>query len=259
MLKLSIITINYNDKAGLERTIKSVQNQTATNYEHIIIDGASTDGSKNVILEHQSGFSYWVSEPDTGIYNAMNKGIKMAKGEYLLFLNSGDDLVDKHALKKVSKYIVEADFICFNINVIDFNIKTIKKCPQELTFSYLYEDVPPHQSTFIKRKIFNRIGYYDEHLKIVSDWKFFIIAVCKKDATYKYIDTVFSNFYNDGISSLKENRIQLREERSQVLTQEFSVFIHDIKQLKASQEKLKHLRCSKKLNLLIKLGLIHKF
>ncbi len=98
---LSIITINYNDKFGLERTIKSVQEQTFTNFEHIIIDGGSTDGSKEVIEANKNSFSYWVSEPDKGIYNAMNKGIKEAKGEYLFFLNSGDHLNGQNALDKI--------------------------------------------------------------------------------------------------------------------------------------------------------------
>ena len=89
-MKLSIITINYNNREGLKKTINSVINQTFRDFEYILIDGGSEDGSKEIILQHEAQFSYWRSEKDHGIYNAMNKGILAAKGDYLLFLNSGD-------------------------------------------------------------------------------------------------------------------------------------------------------------------------
>jgi glycosyltransferase involved in cell wall biosynthesis len=97
---LSIITINYNNLSGLEKTIQSVLNQTLKNFEFIIIDGGSTDGSKEYNQEKNEFIDCWVSESDNGIYHAMNKGIKMAKGEYCLFLNSGDYLVDSEVSKK---------------------------------------------------------------------------------------------------------------------------------------------------------------
>ena len=96
-----IITINYNDAAGLKKTIDSVINQTYTEFEYIIIDGGSSDSSLQIIKENANQINYWVSETDKGIYNAMNKGIEAAKGEYLLFLNSGDYLLDSLVLKKV--------------------------------------------------------------------------------------------------------------------------------------------------------------
>ena len=98
-LLISIITINYNNKSGLSRTIESVINQTYSNIQYIIIDGASTDGSKKIIKKYEHHISYWISEPDSGIYNAMNKGVDKAVGDYLLFLNSGDYLHGKHSKK----------------------------------------------------------------------------------------------------------------------------------------------------------------
>ena len=97
-MKLSIITINYNNREGLKRTIESVVNQTFTDFEWILIDGGSTDGSKELIEQYSNRFSYWVSEPDNGIYNAMNKGLRAAKGDYLQFLNSGDRLYNAQSL-----------------------------------------------------------------------------------------------------------------------------------------------------------------
>ena len=89
-MRLSIITINYNNREGLRKTIESVVNQTYRNFEYIIIDGGSTDGSVEVVKEYADRISYWVSEPDNGIYNAMNKGVLAANGKYIQFLNSGD-------------------------------------------------------------------------------------------------------------------------------------------------------------------------
>ena len=100
-MKFSIITINYNNCEGLRRTIESVVNQTCHDFEYIIIDGGSTDGSVDVIKQYADQIDYWVSEPDKGIYNAMNKGVAVAKGEYCLFLNSGDSLHNNSALAKV--------------------------------------------------------------------------------------------------------------------------------------------------------------
>ena len=94
-MKLSVITINLNDAEGLQKTLRSVwERQSFTDFEHIVIDGASTDGSVEVIKKYADKLAYWVSEPDKGIYSAMNKGIVRARGEYLLFINSGDWLAD---------------------------------------------------------------------------------------------------------------------------------------------------------------------
>ena len=100
-LKLSIITVNLNTLEGLKRTYESIVSQTFKNYESLVIDGGSTDGSKEFIEQHQDKFSYWCSEPDKGIYNAMNKGIVRAKGEYLNFMNSGDCFASENTLTEV--------------------------------------------------------------------------------------------------------------------------------------------------------------
>lgn len=256
---ISIITVNYNDKIGLERTLKSVQSQTYTNFEHIIIDGGSTDGSKALIESNKTHFSFYLSETDNGIYHAMNKGIKAAKGDYFFFLNAGDDFIDSSSLKKISTYFDTQDIIYFNINVIDNDKNYIKKCPDEMSFSFLHNDTIPHQSVFIKRSLFEKVGHYDESLKIVSDWKFLILVLIKYNATYKHIDAVFSNFYRGGISSFEENKVLINKERQQVLESEFSVIMNDLKENFKLQRIIRTLRKSRKIKLLIKLGLINKF
>ena len=106
MAKYSIITINYNNADGLRRTIESVVSQTFDDYEYVIIDGGSTDGSVDVIKEYENKISYWVSEKDGGIYNAMNKGVKASNGEYLIFMNSGDVFYRDKVLEDIMPYLL---------------------------------------------------------------------------------------------------------------------------------------------------------
>ena len=110
-MKLSIITINYNNAIGLKKTIESLIEQSYQEYEYIVIDGGSDDGSKEVIWESLRYVSSWCSEKDTGVYNAMNKGIMRATGEYLLFLNSGDYLYDSTVLEDVTSTLSGEDII----------------------------------------------------------------------------------------------------------------------------------------------------
>ena len=146
-LKLSIITINYNNAAGLKKTLDSVASQTCTDFEHIIVDGASTDGSVDIIREYENTLASclsplasrlkWLSESDTGVYNAMNKGIKLAKGEYLLFLNSGDYLVEESVLDKVFANDCVADILCSRCNVSDKGrVVWTSNPPKNITFGF---------------------------------------------------------------------------------------------------------------------------
>jgi glycosyltransferase involved in cell wall biosynthesis len=258
-LKLSIITINLNNKAGLQRTVESVQNQTSTNFEHIVIDGHSKDGSKEYIEANKEQFDYFVSEPDFGVYNAMNKGIKKAKGDYLFFLNSGDEFINADSLENISKNLNEKDIIYFNINRIGENNVGLKTAPEKLSFSYLHNDLPPHQSTFIKKGLFDTIGGFDESLKIVADWKFLITALIKHNASYKYVNEVHTNFYLGGISSSPESEKLMNEERERILNSEFPILMNDLKRYFELNRILRNLRKSKKLKLLVKLGFIDKF
>jgi len=218
---ISIITINYNDKLGLEQTIKSVQNQESSGYEHIIIDGNSTDGSKTIIEKYKFLFSYAISESDTGVYNAMNKGIRVAKGKYLLFLNSGDVLHSKHVIHQVKSYLdTNLDLYFGNIFKIypDGNkVKDLGLKDNKITLSSMCFNTINHPSAFIKKNVFDHFGLYDENLKIVSDWKFFLIAFGLNNSSYKYLDIDITNFKMDGIST--NNLEQLNLERQTVLNE----------------------------------------
>ncbi|NMH86354.1 glycosyltransferase family 2 protein [Flavivirga algicola] len=232
MLKLSIITVNYNNYNGLKRTIESISSQNVSDFEFIIIDGNSTDESVALIKESSMYISNWISEPDNGIYQAMNKGVSMAKGEYLLFLNSGDHLFESNIISTSLDHLKGDDFICFDIECVLSNDSCIKKHPDNLDFSYLFSDTFAHQSTFIKRNVFEKVGYYDESLKIVSDWKFFIQSIVFHGCSYKAIHKTLSTYYLDGISATAEGTFNRREEREAILKNEFSIFYNDYRRLK---------------------------
>jgi glycosyltransferase involved in cell wall biosynthesis len=259
MPKLSIITINYNNLEGLKRTVASVVSQTWQEFEYIIIDGGSTDGSAKYIESFNDNFDYCVSEKDSGIYNAMNKGIKVATGEYLLFLNSGDHLYDNTVLEKNHQLIIEKDLVYFNLNIVDVVRSYIRKYPSKLLFSYLMYDTLPHPSTFIKSTLFDKVGKYDENFKIVSDWKFFIESVCIENASYIRIDNVMSTFYLGGYSSDINNQNLIAEEKKEVLESNFSAYLEDIQELNKQKATVDSLKTSKKINLLVKLGMLNKF
>ncbi len=221
--KLSIITVNLNNAAGLQKTIESVVNQTFTDYEYIIIDGGSTDESKEIIEKYAAQITYWVSEPDKGIYNAMNKGILKAKGEYCLFLNSGDWLFNEKILSDVFINFPEYDIVYGN--GYSFSKKyVIKKyeIPEKLKLSYFYSDSIFHASTFIKKELFNKYGLYNEENKIVSDWEFFIKTIFINNVVSKKIPYEISVIEEGGISRSPENKPLLQKEIEKVLRNYFS-------------------------------------
>lgn len=258
-MKLSIITINYNNLKGLKKTMSSVINQTWQEFEYLIIDGGSNDGSAEYIESQSKHIDYWVSESDKGIYNAMNKGILKATGEYLLFLNSGDHLFSDMVLEKNWHTIGNYDLIYFDIQTIGIGISEISSHPDKLDFSYFYEASISHPGTLIRAKLFNSVGLYDENYKIVSDWKFFITAIFNFHCSYIKINDIISIFYLDGISSKLSNNKILLSERQQVLDSDFKNYIEDFRELYQLRKTVLSLRKSKKIGLLIKLGLIQKF
>ena len=216
-MKLSIITVNLNNREGLQKTIDSVVSQTFRDFEWIVIDGGSTDGSKELIEQYADHFAYWVSEPDKGIYNAMNKGIKVAKGVYLQFLNSGDWLCDSEVLEKVFGKERSAD-ILYGYMLVEgsksFSCSAMMK--QVLHWTDFIGNTLPHQASFIKRVLFEKFGFYDETYKIAGDTKFFIKAIVWEKATYEFVPEKIATFQPGGISSnelrFEERDVRLRNE-----------------------------------------------
>lgn len=208
----SIITINYNNQEGLERTIKSVISQTFFDYEFIIIDGGSTDESVNVIKTYKDKINYWVSEPDNGIYNAMNKGIKKANGEYLNFMNSGDCFYKEDILKKVYYEIGEDILAGF------FYIGKEKLWGPRSSKIGLVDFINGslgHQASFIKKDLF-KLQLYDESLKIVADWKFFIYVLIECNCSFKKMDFIVARVEDGGASSIPSD---VYAERDSILSE----------------------------------------
>ena len=199
-MKLSIITVNLNNKEGLKKTIESVINQTCFDkVEYIIIDGGSNDGSADVIKEYEKYITYWCSENDKGIYNAMNKGITASTSDYLLFLNSGDYLKDSNVLERIFPYL-EYDIVYGNEWKVNEKYKAPyeAKYPDKLDECFFRKTSLPHQSTFIKSKLLKEKPYC-ENYKIISDWKFFIEAF-RSGCTYKHMPFIVSVYDCSGFS-----------------------------------------------------------
>ena len=213
-MKISIITINRNNADGLKQTLISVAEQTATDFEHIVIDGASTDHSVDVIKQF-THFAYSVSEPDTGIFEAMNKGIIQAKGDYCLFLNSGDYLENPNIISTMLPHLNGEDIIYGNmIN------KTLKgemqriTYPCEITLNRFVLASIPHPASFIKTSLLKQLGLYRTDFRIVSDWAFFLEAIFKHGASYKHVPVFVTVFPLGGMSTnplCKKTELEERE------------------------------------------------
>lgn len=198
--------------------MRSVVSQSFDDYEYIVIDGGSTDGSCEVVRKYADRLTCWTSEKDTGIYNAMNKGIMMAKGDYLLFLHSGDCLINHEILGKIMLANHAEDILFGDIEYVDpdSGARKITQLPDQIDLYYLYRFSLWHQSSFINRELFKSVGLYNEGNKYVSDWEFFFNSILFHNATCRNVGHVVTRFdlYN-GISFLMSE--ESRKEKSAIL------------------------------------------
>ena len=243
-MKLSIITINYNNTEGLHRTLESVAAQTYPHIEHIIVDAASTDGSVDIIKAYADSSKHsviWSSEKDSGIYNAMNKGIEVALGrrivnsfnrsersedknkvlpDYVQILNSGDVLAASDVVERMIAAIEKAEYpelLYGNMIKKDYATGKILGKSGDVEYSLLqyYRATLNHDCCYFRRDLFDKYGLYDENLKIVSDWKWFLQAIGLGDVKPVYVDIEVTIFDASGIS---ESNLELRnKERRQVV------------------------------------------
>jgi glycosyltransferase involved in cell wall biosynthesis len=224
-MRLSIITINLNNADGLRKTLESVKNQIFRDFEFIVVDGNSTDDSLIRIREFEGELNEqpanprrfrWISEADNGKYAAMNKGIRMAIGEYLLFLNSGDYLYTPEVLEEFFALNYDEDIVSGAVETFSAFHKDRKvynnSNPEKLSLNTFLNVSLNHQGTFIRRSLFTKFGLYSEDFSIVSDTEFFLKTICFGGVSYRIIYKVISCFNIDGISS--SNR-DLRSEESQ--------------------------------------------
>ena len=249
--RISVISINRNNRAGLERTMNSVFGQTFTGYEYVIIDGASTDGSADLIRGHADRLAYWISEKDTGIYNAMNKGIRHSRGEYLLFLNSGDFLYDSGKLQSVADQGLAEDVIFGDLKYEDED--TPLYLPDTVSLDTFLGTSIGHGASLIKRALFDRYGLYNENNKMVSDWEFFIEVFIRHHCTYRHVKQVFAVYQGGGLSVSRTQQEAQDEERRTALKRIFPEFYDLIMENRALKEKLASYEQSRVIQFLKKL------
>ena len=247
-MKLSIITINYNNAEGLRKTLASVASQTYCNIEHIIIDGGSTDGSVDIIrdyentikrsvtIEHPTIQVKWSSEPDKGIYNAMNKGIRKATGDYVQILNSGDLLAAPDVTERMmvaldslntkrSTLNEDAISILYGNMLKSYDGKTIihrDTCGGDMytpeSFLYFYKGTLNHDCAYICRDLFEKYGLYNEQMKICADWEWYVRAIALGGEKAVYTDIDVTIFDMNGISeSNGKNAELITKERREYL------------------------------------------
>lgn len=242
-MKLSIVTINYNNVGGLRKTLASVAAQTYRDIEHIVIDGGSTDGSIEVIKDYVNQLKIedrrlkidWVSEKDNGVYQAMNKGVKRATGDYILVLNSGDVLAASYVTERIMDVLMqgksdevrdkcEIDLLLGNIiqvysggkkkkEGVKCNIYGVKPSPMDVSMLTFYSGTVPHDAAFIRRNLFEKYGYFDEKMKICADWKLYLDMIALGGVQPWYVDIDVVLFDMSGISNTQNER-RLAERRA---------------------------------------------
>ncbi len=221
--KVSIITICYNEKSDIINTCNSVVSQMYKNYEWIVVDGGSTDGTLEILQEYSFHIDKLVSEKDKGVYDAMNKGIELATGEYVLFLNGGDFLFANDVLDNVfvdSKYTGE--ILYGNCCVLHKDrSKVILEYPERFNKFYFLDNCINHQSTFIKKSLFDKYSLYDLTYKILADYEKWLCFIENK-VVYQKIPFVISNFkWFDGLSSQEKTKNLTNEEKEKIIKKYF--------------------------------------
>lgn len=211
----SIVTVCYNNIEGLRKTMDSVFIQDYKDYEYIVIDGGSQDGTKELLTEYSDKIAFWCSEPDGGVYPAMNKAIGHCNGRYLLYLNSGDIFHDNHVLTEVSKIKKDVDFIIgLNVRMDNGHVSHAHKHD---IFMQLYTDNLSHQAVFIKKDVMETHKYSDEY-KLISDYVLWTQCIILENASYYQTDIVVSDEDMTGLSvfSLDKLKMELKTFRDSV-------------------------------------------
>ena len=211
-MKVSVITVCYNSAKTIQKTLASVLAQNYDDYEYIIIDGASTDGTLDIIKEYEPGFSgkmRYVSEPDSGIYDAMNKGIRLAEGDFIGIINS-DDFLEADSLNEIGEMISKypkADIIYGSIKSLHHNggIEISRRPHQDLPY-----DTMAHPGCFISKAAYEKYGYYSNEYKIAADYEL-LLRMYLHGALFQAVDCIVANFTFDGLSSRHWLRAELEK------------------------------------------------
>ena len=219
---ISIITVSYNASATIEATIKSVLSQTFKNFEYIIVDGDSTDGTKELIKEYASHLSYWISEPDKGIYDAMNKAVGYAKGQFVYFIGADDIFIDSGVLEKVQLYLIDKTKIYYgNVffkkrqNIYDGKFNAIKLVTRNIS----------HQSIFYPRSVFD-VFHFNTRYNIFADYDLNLKLYNTKQYDFCYINVLISLFNDQGSSGSNNIDYNFEMDRLDIIKSNFNYFIY---------------------------------
>lgn len=228
--KFSIVTVCRNEVEKIRSTCESICAQTFTDFEWIIIDGASTDGTLDVLEEYRMRTTVLVSEPDNGIYHAMNKGISHAKGEYIIFMNGGDYFAETLALEKVTQ--APQSSIIYGDLLFDGKETTVKKYPDVIPPRFLLKNMLPHQASFIRRTLFERFGGHDESFRIAGDYELFVRLLEVHKVSTHHVAKVLAVFSDDGISKDPKYRLIRKLENHRVRKKYFPYYRFSLKGIK---------------------------
>lgn len=221
---LTIVTVCRNEVGRIGRTRDSLLLQEDQDFEWVIVDGASVDGT-TALLNDCPRVNQLISEPDRGIYDAMNKGILAARGDFILFLNAGDRLADRHVTQAFHRHPRTSDIVVGNLHVAfpDGSAQHRKASRDLLTHDALYWRTLPHPATFVRRSLFTRLGNYDDSYRLAGDWEFFARAIVRSGATSSILEHDVAIFTHDGASARPENKPILRRERRRLLRSHYPV------------------------------------
>ena len=240
---LSIITINRNNAVGLQRTMESVYTQRYTDVEYIVIDGASTDDSVSVIQSYAAKevkpALKWLSEPDTGIYKAMNKGLGLATGEYCLFLNSGDCLSETGVLEKVVPLLGSVD-VYYGDAVFSQEKNTLERMyPNKLTMDFFYNDSLCHQAIFYRRELLQLLGGYDEAYRLIADWVL-NVKLFRGKYSFEHIPVQVAYYDTEGMTGGNIGYEKCRQERERYYKTNRLWYIHQWMWIKRKINQILH-------------------
>jgi glycosyltransferase involved in cell wall biosynthesis len=222
-MKISIITINYNNFHGLVKTIETVLSQTYSFIEFIVIDGGSTDSSKDYLESISTKIHYWVSESDRGVYHAMNKGLKVATGDFCVFLNSGDYLIDNNVIYKSSQLLNYNTSLFYGLIKWEDNGNLWNPKKDLKPFEMINRSCIPHQAVFFKTETIKKYGGYKEEFRVISDWGL-MLEMIRDKYTIQKIDLVVSFCEKQGISAAYE-QLAKKERIQYLLKYSFSTLI----------------------------------
>lgn len=234
MPPLSIITVCYNEP-DLVKTCESIVKQTWQDFEWVVVDGGSNQETLEIFEKYKNRIDKFISEPDNGVYDAMNKGIKLSAGKYLLFLNAGDFLYENTVLEKIfNGRDYSADILYGNLNlVLDDNPTYIDYLPKNIDKEFLYISTVRHQASFIKKDLFEKYGLYDETYKIVADYEKWFVFL-ENNSKFEYLPYIISSQDMHGLSQNPKTRNVAFKEREEVINRKFTVI-----ELKKLEDKYK--------------------